>query len=348
MYNYIIVGQGIAGSCLAITLIKKGFTVCVIDKPNLSSSSKVAAGIWNPVVFKRLTKSWLADDVVPHLINFYSDFETETNSKFLYHKKIIKPFFQEQEKKLWLQKSVSENKFLDPTIYNNFSITNADVLAENGAVLQAGNIDVVAFLNESKLHIKKQNYFIEDEFDYNALIINKQTVSYKTVTATRIIFCEGYLIKNNAWFNFVPMKPAKGEVLTIECDQLKLTTDILNKGLFILPIGNNKFKVGATYEWHVLNDEPTILAKMDIEEKLQQLISVPYKVIKHEAGVRPAVIDRRPVIGVSNKNNNCYAFNGFGTKAVMLAPYFANHFCEHLTNELPLNAEVDCNRFIKK
>ena len=82
MFDFLIVGQGIAGSVMAITLIEKGYTVCVIDKPDLSLSSKIAAGIWNPVVFKRLVKSWLADDVVPELERFYLNFENIGCLKF--------------------------------------------------------------------------------------------------------------------------------------------------------------------------------------------------------------------------------------------------------------------------
>src|ERR1700752_4815265 len=106
--DFIIVGHGLAGSILAIQLIKSGYSICIVDEPTLSLSSKVAAGIWNPVVFKRLTKSWLADELVPELIEFYKQFELETQTNLISVRNIIKPFTEEQEKTLWQKKVQSE------------------------------------------------------------------------------------------------------------------------------------------------------------------------------------------------------------------------------------------------
>ena len=226
-------------------------------------------------------------------------------------------------------------------------ISKHDVIDTYSKVLSAGNIDLQVFLNETRLYLKQKNSFIEYEFDYKQLIITEEKITYKTIEAKQIVFCEGYLISNNPLFNYIPLKPAKGEVLTIECKDLELIADILNKGIFILPIGNHQFKVGATYEWQQLNDIPTDERKLELETKLQAILHVPYTIIKHEAGVRPAVIDRRPVIGNHPKHKNCFVFNGFGTKAVMLAPYFANQFYESFQLNKPMHPEVDCSRFDK-
>src|SRR3954470_11553296 len=114
MIDFIIVGRGLAATTLAHTFYENGLTFKIIGDVNLSLSSKVAAGIWNPVVFKRLTKSWLADELVPELTDFYTYCEKELNASFITRRKIIKPFTEEQEKNLWLKKAKSENQFLDP------------------------------------------------------------------------------------------------------------------------------------------------------------------------------------------------------------------------------------------
>ena len=66
---------------LALTLMKRGCKVLVIDQPELSSCSKVAAGIWNPVVFKRITKSWMADEVLSVMLDFYIEQEELLGTK---------------------------------------------------------------------------------------------------------------------------------------------------------------------------------------------------------------------------------------------------------------------------
>ncbi len=119
--NYIIVGQGIAGTVLAYTLLKKGNSVIIIDDPTLSQASKIAAGLYNPVVFKRLVKSWMADELVPFMDEFYLEAEQLLNTKFYFKKQIVRFFAEEQEKKLWLQKTDEEvGKYLNPTISSDF------------------------------------------------------------------------------------------------------------------------------------------------------------------------------------------------------------------------------------
>ena len=344
--DVIIVGQGISGSVLALAFIKAGYKVHVIDAPLLSSCSKVAAGIWNPVVFKRLTKSWLADDVVPELNTFYKYAEALLGVPLIHQRHILKSFTEEQEKNLWLKKAGTENRFLDPLVYHDLKLTESDILPDYSKVLQAGNLDVATFLEHTKNYLLAGNHLWEEPFDHAALEHAGTPISYKTLKASAIVFCEGHLVSKNPFFNDLPMKPAKGEVLTIQCEGLTLTQDILNKGIFILPLGNHLFKVGATYEWENLDDLPTEKARAELVKKLDSVIHVPYRIMKQEAGVRPAVIDRRPVIGAHRELRNYYIFNGFGTKAVMLAPYFSEKFIKHYQSSTEFEAEINPNRFL--
>lgn len=345
--DFIIVGQGIAGSVLALSLIKSGYTVCVIDKQDLSLSSRIAAGIWNPVVFKRLAKSWLADEVVPELIRFYEFFEKELNASFVNKRFILKPFSEEQEKIFWLKKAESENEFLDKSIYEDFKVTDTYSIKSYSKVLQAGNIDMPTFLNATKNYISKHQQLIEESFDHHKLKRTEHGVEYQSVSAKNIIFCEGHLISKNPYFNWIPFKPAKGEVLTITCNDLHLENSIFNKGFFIMPLGNNTYKVGATYEWENLNDIPTESKKQELITKLNTVISTSYQIVKHDAGVRPSVIDRRPVVGCHPEFSNVYVFNGFGTKAVMLAPYFAKQLVNFIQHHSAIDAEINPARFNK-
>jgi glycine oxidase len=347
--DFIIVGQGIAGSVLALSLTKAGYNICVINQPSLSNCSRIAAGIWNPIVFKRLTKSWLADSLVPELLSFYKYWEKELNTTFIHKRSIIKPFTEEQEINLWIKKAndpESKNSFLDPTTYNNLPIDEHYIVKSYSKVLQAGNLDVVTFLESTKNFIAEKQSYLEDEFDYSQLIVSPHEVTYKTIRAKNIIFCDGHLITKNPYFNWIPMKPAKGEIITIHSMHLKLEEDIFNKGFFIMSLGNNLFKVGATYEWEKLNDIPTEKCKLELIQKLNSVITTPYKIISHEAGVRPSVIDRRPVVGNHPKFKNVFVFNGLGTKAVMIAPYFAKKLVNSIQNNYRIDEEVNPSRFL--
>ncbi len=215
-------------------------------------------------------------------------------------------------------------------------------------VLKAGNLDVNHFIESVTTFLKSKQSYLAEVFDYNALTINDNEVNYQSVCANNIVFCDGHLITKNPYFNWIPMKPAKGDVLTIECKELKLTQDIFNKGFFIMPLGNNLYKVGATYEWEHLNDTPTQKGKDELLKKLNTVITIPYQIISHDAGVRPSVIDRRPVVGNHPEFKNLFVFNGLGTKAVMLAPYFAKQLVSNIKYQNPIDLEVNPSRFIKK
>lgn len=345
--DFVIIGQGIAGSVLSLSLIKGGYKILVIDSPNLSTSSKIAAGIWNPIVFKRLTKSWLADDLVPELQSFYGFWEKELNTTLIHQRSIIKAFTEEQEKNLWIKKSIEGNLFLDKHTYEDLAIDETYAVKSYSKVLHAGNLDVVNFIETTKNYLKKNQRYLEEEFDYNKLKVSEHQVNYNSISATNIIFCDGHLITKNPYFNWIPMKPAKGEVLTICCTSLKLNQDIFNKGFFIMPLGDHLYKVGATYEWEQLNDIPTQKGKEELLKKLNAVITSPYQIISHDAGVRPSVIDRRPIVGRHPEYKNLFIFNGLGTKAVMLAPYFAQQLVAYIKNATPIDDEVNPNRFRK-
>lgn len=347
--DFIIVGQGIAGSVLSLSLIKAGYSVTVINQPNLSVSSKVAGGIWNPIVFKRLTKSWMADDLVPELILFYEYWEKEFNTSLIQKRHIIKPFTEEQEKNLWIKKAhdlESENKYLDVITYEDYSLDEQYQIKSFSKVLHAGNLDVSKFLEYTKNYLVNHQTYIEEEFDYHQLDIASSHIKYKGINASHIIFCEGYLISKNPYFNWIPMKPAKGETLTIYSEHINLEKDIFNKGFFIMPLGNKLFKIGATYEWNDLNDTPTEKAKGELLKKLDAVITTPYKIISHDAGVRPSVIDRRPVVGPHPVYKHVFTFNGLGTKAVMIAPFFAKQFVNSIQNNYKISEEVNPFRFL--
>ena len=341
----ILVGQGLAGSILALELIKQGKTVLVIDRTEISQCSKVAAGIYNPVVFKRLTQSWMADKTLPVMFDFFKDAEILFDTKLIHQTKIARVFGSEQEEVLWKKKAVNElSDFIEKDIHEAKNEYN--FLKNNyGFVAESGFVDVPAFLSHTKAYLERSNFFLNDTFIYEDLIIHDHEIHYKNIACNKLIFCEGHLVTNNPFFKELKFKPAKGEVLTIYCEELKITS-IINKDFFILPLSlAHCFKVGATYNWIDLTDTPSDEARNTLLEKLNTVIPFPYKIINQEAGVRPATIDRRPVMGNHPAHKNIAVFNGFGTKAVMLAPYFAKHFCNFMFLNRELYLDVDVKRF---
>ena len=62
--DYLIIGQGLAGSLLSWELIKQGCSIHLIDNQQ-ENASQVAAGVINPVTGMRLVKSNDIDTLLP-------------------------------------------------------------------------------------------------------------------------------------------------------------------------------------------------------------------------------------------------------------------------------------------
>lgn len=346
--DVIIVGQGIAGTVLALSYLWKGYSVCVISNNKLSLSSRVAAGIWNPVVFKRLTKTWMADDLIPNAKLFYQQAEITLNIPLYSERQILKPFNEKQEEIFWLKKSHSENPYLHNQILQDYEISSQKKISSYSYVKEAGYINILDFLNSSQNYLISKDSYYDTDFKFDDFKSEHNVVKYQNIVAKRIVFCEGHLISNNPYFCWVPLKPAKGETLTIKSDDIHLNKSIFNKGFYILPLGNKLYKIGATYEWENLNDHPTEKGKNELVKKLSEAITTDFEIINHDAGIRPSVIDRRPVVGNHPEQKTFSVFNGFGTKGVIIAPYFANYLIDLNANKVSENSEVSPLRFYKK
>lgn len=346
MTDFIIVGRGLAATVLMHAFRREGISFQVIGDPALSSCSRVAAGIWNPVVFKRMTRSWMAEELIGCLLEFYSDCEKFTGTKLLTHRDIVKPFSEEQEKTLWQKKAGGVLRgFIDPEIYDNpsESLRGCTIAEGYGRVLRSGNLDVKAFIDASAISFSDR--IITERFDHGELDLSGGDVSYKSHTARNIVFCEGHLVKSNPLFKWIPLRPAKGEILTISAPGLGLSNAIFNRNGFLMPLSDDRFRAGATYEWGELSDATSPAGLQELEQKVRHMTQENFRVEHHEAGVRPSSLDRRPVVGPHPEHHQVFVFNGLGTKGVMLAPFFAKNFVHFFLQKEALNAEINIKRF---
>ncbi|WP_303918417.1 FAD-binding oxidoreductase [Draconibacterium sediminis] len=340
----LIVGQGLAGTLLAFELHVAGVDVCIVNNPQKSTATRVAAGMVNPLVFKRMTKSWMVDELLPVMKKRYRDLEELLGERFYFDMPMIKPL-SEQETELWQQRKADE-KFT-PFIENICETSPVDyVFASHayGIVNGSGYLKTGIFLDAAKRFFQENEMLIEADFPVNQSSFENHI--FQDIQFDKIVFCEGHYLKTHPLFDFVRLQPAKGEVLQIYAPGLS-ENYIINRRVFVLPIGDHRFKVGSTYEWKDLTDHPTEEGKNSIIDRLKELIHVDFTIEQHWAGVRPTVIDRRPVLGKHPEFDHIYSFNGLGTKGVMLAPYFATEIKKLLLdNQYQIDKEVSSDRFL--
>ena len=348
-YDYIIVGQGLAGTILHFHLWERGLKALVIDNNHEKSASIVAAGMYNPIVFKRVTKGWNVDKYSPYLAPFYKRMEKLLNTQLDFPLNILR-FFKTLEQ---------QNDFFSKTEEEGFShylVSESEELDENlpvkneigfGEVTQTGWVNTVSLLNGYRKYLQNEDQLLNEKFDFEELVFSESKVSYKGFTAQKIFFCEGTQMAQNPYFKYLPLVPTKGELFTIRVPGLEVDR-ILNKGFFCLPLGNELFRVGATYNWKDLTYETTENGKNELLEKIESLLDCEFTIIDHQAGIRPTVRDRRPLVGFHPDFQSLGLFNGLGTKGVLIAPWLANHFCDAIENIAPLDKEYDLQRVKKR
>ncbi len=347
--DFLIVGHGIAGISIAEHLEQNNASFMVINNEVADSSSKVAAGLYNPITGRKMKKTWLADELFPYLEQFYGDLEKKLKAKFLIEKDIFRPFVSIEEQNEWIGSDLptedSELNFIKNVATKS---TFGEYINDpfGGLLLKhSGFIDLNNLITAHKKYLLKKNQYINKKMAYDELEINSDFISYGEIQSKNIIFCDGALTQN-PYFEWVPNAPVKGELLHIQTEAPLPDNVIFNRGIFIVKNSEKDYyRVGATYEWRNLDTEPTEKAKIQLEGKLKELLKTPFKVVDQVAGVRPASKDRRPLIGNHPELKNVFLFNGLGTKGVSLAPYFANNFCLSLLKREKLKEEVDISRY---
>jgi glycine/D-amino acid oxidase-like deaminating enzyme len=347
MIDYIIVGQGLAGTVLAYTFEKEGREFIIAEEESLDAASQVAAGIYNPVTGKRMVKTWKANTLFPYLEKFYKEMEVWLGESFLYELPIYKPFGSIEEQNHW----ISQSSFADvedlvstsvpPSRYEQF-INNRFGGFET---LRSGFLDVAKLISLYRSSSIKKGFYVKKEFHFPDMVLKDGYVEWNGIKSKKIIFCEGYKATYNPYFKWLPFVLAKGELLTVKTKNAGPDA-IINKGVFILPQGKNVYKVGATYQWDYKDNNISEAAKQELTQKLDLLMKVPYEVIRQESGIRPTVKDRRPILGLHPQFKTLGIFNGLGTKGVSLAPYFAKSLVDFLEKGEDLDREVNIERFI--
>ena len=346
-YDFIVVGHGLAGAILADTLRTNGNKVLVIDEPKLNSASNVAAGLVNPVAGKRFAKTWMADEFIPAANAFYKRLESRFKKPLYIQKPIYKIFSSIEEQNTWMSKSAEEswNNYIEATFIQSTSQPAIQDPFGGIMIRQGGYLQVAEMLHLLAQELLAKDLMLPEKFDTASLTLTAQGVSYKGITADKLIFCEGYQVIHNPYFKWLPLQPTKGEVLTIQTQNFNQEC-IYNKAVYVVPVGDGKFKIGATYDWRNPDEEPTAPGKAELSERFKQITAQPFQVIEHEAGIRPAVRDRKPLLGQHPEYKQLFVFNGLGSKGVLMAPYLAQELAAATKGTTELPREIHISRYL--
>jgi glycine/D-amino acid oxidase-like deaminating enzyme len=345
--DFLIVGQGIAGSILYHCLSKAGASCIVIDEKKSNSASRVAAGLINPVTGRRFVKSWMIDELIPAFTRIYREIEIQYGIKCLYETALN-----------WQMPSgdlvtAFDKRLVEGTDYLAEANTEEmrqyfNVPYKSGDINPCFIVDVSNLLETIRNRIKQSGKLIEEKFEHQELIVSNGGVEYKEIKAHKIIFCEGSSAHSNRWFLQLPYSLNKGEALIVEIKNLP-RDNIYKCWETLVPLPGKKdlWWYGSNYVWNFPDDQPTIEFERAANMELRAWIKLPLRLVDHKAAIRYATVERRPFIGFHPAHSSIGIFNGWGTKGCSLVPYFAEQFANAIINGTPIDPEVDVRRFSK-
>lgn len=348
-FDYFIIGQGLAGTLLAHQLRSANQKVLLIDRKKAGAASPIAAGIINPITGRRFVKSWMIEKLLPIAKETYQNLSN-----------LLKiPLFSDQSILRALKDVGDENEWTTRCAYPDFAayvkglidpikfpqgLTPPMQMGELTGGMQVRIPDLIRTYREYAL---QQHFLLEEAFTHQDLKVTSNEVSYQEYTASKAVFCEGFYIRENPWFGYLPMVLAKGETFVIKAPELQLDKLYKNK-LIYAPLGDQHFWAGATYEWNFKDALPSQAGYQQLLKKIKSDLSVDFEVVQHYAAIRPTVDDRRPLLGIHPKHASLAVFNGLGTKGASLGPYWAERMKDHLLFESTLSPEVNINRYLGK
>ena len=342
--DYLIVGQGIAGTALAFQLRRRGKSVVVVDKGHSGSSSYMAAGVINPLVLKRLTLSWRAEEFIQYDNEFYTALDNELSISSYHPTPLHKLISSKDEEAFWEKryKTAGLEKMIQLELESHENSSFVESFKE-GKLFNTAWVDLKLLLSSWRNKLVDEGSLIEEAFDHMKL----ETHEYGSIHFDKVVFCEGSNLSNNPFFNYLSLNLNKGEILTLKSEELELT-EMYKKKVFVIPLGNQLFRVGATYDRDFQESYDEESKREELIQQFQEIFKCKFEVVEQLGGIRPAVRDRRPYLGKHPVLKNFYIFNGLGSRGCLMAPKLSEELIDCMEEEKALSAEIDIERVMSK
>ena len=180
--DFLIIGQGLAGSLLAWYLIQKKQSVVIVDDASIDSASLAAAGIINPVTGKRLVKSWQVDACLPAAKQCYLTLQQQFRTPIFHSLPVYRLFQNEQDIELWQLRS-SENAYAD-YLGDRLPPQGSSGLENplGGFLIKgSGYINTALLLQQLREHYAAHNQYIDARFLYYELQIKTAAVEWREI-----------------------------------------------------------------------------------------------------------------------------------------------------------------------
>lgn len=340
--DFLIVGQGLAGSLLSWQLISRGQRVLVVDRDEETTSSKVAAGLVTPIAGSRFNMPEGLERNLNFAKKLYWDLEESSGQRLFHHLRIARLFQDEKEVSAWDRRLAEEpGKFAG--FHEPLTIDPDQFRLPHGGfeMCQSGWLNLPAFLELIRQMLLERAAYAIGTVHPADIQILPDTVRWKNVEAKTVVFCQGWEGCRNAYFDWLPWNAARGDVLEVRMPNPSGETRIVNRGGWLLPRGENIFRAGSTYDHHFRDASPSEEGKEEVLRKISRITREEPEVVSHFSAIRPSIRRSQIIMGRHPEHGNLAFFNGLGSKGVLNGPWHAHCLAEHLLSGTPIPEAAD-------
>ncbi|UPA12397.1 NAD(P)/FAD-dependent oxidoreductase [Borrelia venezuelensis] len=343
-YEFAVIGGGIAGSTLTYEILQRKKSVILFDN-GAEKATTVAGGLINPIMGRKMNIAWREPEIFTFAIQYYKEMEKNINCDFLKENPIFRPFTTKTQKDELISKIKSNENIKDFIMeIKNGKIHDFSNDNDGGILIKGAIMNTNLYIQTLKKYFIKYNAYIEAEINEDEIKTNDKSFIINEFKFKKLILTRGYKEKIARLFSYLPFKLAKGEILIIEMQGLNLK-EIYNRHVSLIPLQDNKFYLGGTYEWKTLDTSTNEWAKKELINKLKKITNLNYKVIQHKAHIRPSTLDREPFLGEHPKYKNIFILNGFGTRGISMAAYLSKKILDYIENKSNLPTYYDIKRY---
>lgn len=342
--EFLIVGQGLAGTALAWRLLERGRTFLIVDPDEPLTCSKVAAGLVTPITGMRLTLNWRYPVLYPEAVRFYREKERLLGGKFFFPRPVVWLFKNEREQEIW------QRRLEDPEVRRVVnsaapsSIVDESCVANDRGGFQlkhAGFLDTGAYLSASRLHFQSLGAWQKGSVSDDDLAVTEDGVRWRDETFGSAVFCQGWEAAKSRWFSWLPYCPAQGTILTLRGSSGERRR-IINRGCWVVPRADGTLRAGSSFDLqfdqpHTPCDESV----RELEQRLGSLLQSDFEVADRQTAVRPIVKHCKAAIGRHPAHPRLACLLGLGSKGVLRSPFLARRLVDHLLDGASLDREFD-------
>lgn len=356
-FDYIIIGAGLAGLCLADSLTDRSACVAVIDNKGIGAgASGIPIGMADPAASRNANLYWETEncyDALVRNLNKLRGYGTKTYFKKtgvlrpgITHKRALaleRSYNRQDWPDGWCEwKTEAEIKAMSPEVKcvygglwhpNSMAVAIPEYLETYHSYLKESGI--LFYVVDNYRLVKQKNRWLIQNSDHS-------------FSADKIIFTTGADTYTIDYWSDLPIHPVKGQVAMFEVEQPLPFSFSLSGNGYIGRIENNRFIVGSTYEHDFKHAEPDEYGQKYLKRKLKQSlpgIAENAVMTGQWAEVRASTPNRLPILGAHRSENNLYLFTGLGSKGLLYSPYCAQIMASYLTDATEIDQEISIRRF---